>query len=440
MRRIPVVFTPDNGFAIPTSVAICSMLDTRNRDTEYYFYIIVGSAFDDSNIKLFEKVLKIYPAFQYEIIRIDDKAFSQLKINTKHLTTSAFYRLFTSSILPEESKVMYHDGDILVLDDLASLFDIEFGDNYVLGVPSIYGVQYGNWRQDRVEHWGFEHTDDYIFSGDLIMNLSLIRKDHLEDLFSEHMTYGYPSEDQDVLNRVCIGRKGKLPLRFCMLTRWAGNDVLSGFDICPYSSEEIENAQSNPAIVHFAGSEAKPWVNLRAKYSGKWWGYLKRIVDPEVYEEWYERALNKTLERDWDHVVGILNDNMSPDNGKYKKEIVVYGFGKAGKQLYSALIANGYNVSAIIDKNKNDISDVAGDTPVLTPEEAVVKFGSSMIFITVQGEYKGISQELRNIGFNDADLVQYIFKADFYYQVLDDSFLQLEEEDTKKRNGIQNDA
>ena len=437
MSRIPVVFTPDDNFIIPTCVAVYSMLESKRTDTEYYFYFVVGHHFNSENICYIEKIRKLFIEFAYEVIAIDDASFKNMKINTKHLSTSAFYRLFLGSILADEEKVMYHDGDILVLDDLSDYFKKDFEDCYVSGVPSIYAVQNGLWRHERVEKWGFPHTDDYIFSGDLIINLSLIRADGLEEKFASHMKLGYPSEDQDVINRCCIGKIGKLPLRFCMLNRWIGNDILNSFEINPYSSEEISEAQQKPAIIHFAGADAKPWKNTRIKYGDDWWRILKSLLSIEEFSQWKTRAEESTKERDWIHYKNILDNNFSQLNtNQQMRKIVIYGFGKAGREFYSTMVNNNYRISAIIDANALKINQGGINIPIITPEDAKHKYGNAMIFITVQGDFEQICENLRSIGYSNAVFICYIQKGDFYYQVIDDKYKMYEDEDILRKKGI----
>ncbi len=86
--------------------------------------------------------------------------------------------------------------------------------------------------------------------------------------------------------------------------------------------------------------------------------------------------------------------------------------------------------------NAHNGFDDSYDVPIMTPNEATEHFNDPMIIVSVQGEFDNICNSLKNIGFKSAQFVPYKFKGDFYFQVLDESFSRIEEEDRMKRNGI----
>lgn len=49
-KLIPIVFTPDEFYIIPTGVAIASILASKNIDNHYLFYIIISINSKHSNM------------------------------------------------------------------------------------------------------------------------------------------------------------------------------------------------------------------------------------------------------------------------------------------------------------------------------------------------------------------------------------------------------
>ena len=53
MNKVNLCLICDDGYAMPTSVAMTSMIETKNNDTVYNFYIVCESLSDESE-RIFE--------------------------------------------------------------------------------------------------------------------------------------------------------------------------------------------------------------------------------------------------------------------------------------------------------------------------------------------------------------------------------------------------
>lgn len=58
MKKIPIVFAFDRDFFLPASVAIKSLIDSKNSDTEYKVFILHEGISEDDK-KRFETITKI---------------------------------------------------------------------------------------------------------------------------------------------------------------------------------------------------------------------------------------------------------------------------------------------------------------------------------------------------------------------------------------------
>ena len=161
---------------------------------------------DASYFRYLERVKKLKADFEYQIIPIDSSIFDEQKVTTPHLKTSAYYRLIIGELLKDYDKCMYHDADILVLRDLQEMFDVDLDGFYVSGIKAYLKHQETEENQRIMKKWGFPSFDNYIVSGNLVLNLFKIREDKLTERFIQHMYKGYPSEDQDVINLCCYGK------------------------------------------------------------------------------------------------------------------------------------------------------------------------------------------------------------------------------------------
>lgn len=420
LNEIPVVFTPDENFMVQTAVSILSMLQSKRNDTIYHFYILVSEDINRDSLEYIERIKNIYSDFQYEVTYFDSKAIDGIKVNTAHVTSSTFYRLLLSKIY-DFDKCMYHDGDILVNDDLSDMYNIDMGDSYIASVKAIGQQQDGGIANDLINTWGFKSLEQYVFAGDLTMNLKLIREKGIDDFFIEEMKKGYPQQDQDVLNYCCYDHISFLPLKYCMLSRWTDNNGIYGFKKQVYTESEIAEAKETPAIIHYAGAIAKPWINVRAAYANEWWDLAKRILTDEEYAVWYNRAeeWNKSLDYS-----SILKTIKSATDSVY-----IFGYTYIGKILCDRLMAQGKRVIAFVDNNKNKIGQDYKGIAVISAD-SIESDCKADIIISSQNAFELIKNQLLSQGITEDCIIQYKHKIRFYYECLDRDFYEFEYRDS----------
>ncbi len=130
-NRVPVVFITDENFAIPTCVAIISLIKNKDKDTFYYIFIIADRISIETENKLFS--LK-KDDVNIQLIHISSEKFEGIHEGEKSIcvaSLSALFKFEIPNILPLEDKILYLDGDILVRKDLKELFNINIENFYV---------------------------------------------------------------------------------------------------------------------------------------------------------------------------------------------------------------------------------------------------------------------------------------------------------------------
>ena len=417
-KIIPVAFTLDENFAVQTCVAILSMIRTKNKNTKYFFYLIVSADFNKNISTYFEKIKSIED-LQYKFIYIDSAMFDKQNLMLAHTSNSTYYRLILPEVL-SECKCMYHDGDILVEDDLSEMYDVDLEDNYLAGIKA--GEEWQNTENSilKKEKFGLPSYDNYIFAGDLTLNLKKMREDNLVENFSNHLSKNYPEQDQDIINMCCYGKIQFLPLRFCILNRYFTNTYLNDFKVPVYSDEEIKLAKEKPAIIHFAGSNIKPWNNLRVMYADKWWMYAKEIMPEEEYIEWYKKAERITERRDWTYFVHQIEKEYS---------IVLFGFSNVSRNLCDLLLKWGYDILFFTDNDLNKIGLQYTNIEVKKPVE-LLEIKTPFIVINTSQNYRGdINAQLQAMGIEDKYIVNYYLKNKIYYMSLDKKYYRQEMEE-----------
>jgi lipopolysaccharide biosynthesis glycosyltransferase len=274
MGIIPIVMAFDEKYAMPACVTVYSALRSKKEKTLYAFYFLVRTSMPIDVIEKFDKFVELYPGTEIEFAivgeRLDDAFIS------RHISKESYYRLLIPELFPKLDKCLYLDVDLIICDDLTELWNYEIGNNLLAGVKN---KECGKKRYRAV---GISSPDQYISAGVLIFNLKAIRDENLTSRFLKLVTQGYEYHDQDILNKECNKRIKYLPLKYNIpLCEITNNKLLK----TNYLQSEIEDAISNPVIIHYIGRE-KPW-NIHDDYA-----FLLHL--------WYQAALESPYQ--YDHI------------------------------------------------------------------------------------------------------------------------------------------
>lgn len=414
--KIPVVFSTDENFLIPTAVSIESMMIHADVDTYYDIFILIDELFDINQKYVIDNIQKKYKNCTIEWRIVDRGLFSDAIVVKRSLTINTFYKLIIAEILKEYDKCIYLDGDILVESDLKPMYLVDLDDNYIAAVKQDYRLLAKNYIDRMTKKLEVDSLEGYFFAGDIVMNLKQIRDENMTEKFLECLGNGYLSEDQDILFKCCRGKVKYLPLTYTLCNRYINESKFLSSDL--YSEEEIEDALAHPVIIHFAGGNMKPWHNLRCKAAGKWWSCAKRVLEDGKYKEMYDIAERKTKERDFDYLVSCLE--------KSKNEIIIVGFSLIGKMLCEDLTKKGYNVVSIFDNNEVFWGDVYNNCIVGPPKNIDYAQSKVKVIIAVQGRWDSILAQLRSLGYEENSIIKYDAKNKIYYMGLDERFYEYE--------------
>ena len=276
-HKIGIAYGLDNQYTYPTIVSMTSILENGSSHTYYIFYLLVDKkTFKKENKEKFVNLESRYERCEINIIEISDENFQNA--NTKRYPLATYYRLILADLLPDINRIIYLDGDTLIYTDLSEMYNLDMGNNIILGfVDNSY---------KKAEEFGIK-TYKYIVAGVLLINLKKIRKENFTAKFFEFMDKNQDKltqEDQTVINIVLHGRIGFLPPKFGIwnfVNKEAvlrhnnyGNDNLG---IKAYDEKEILKAWNIPSIIHYV--RAKPWKvrtkHTHVQFHEDWWRYAQ---------------------------------------------------------------------------------------------------------------------------------------------------------------------
>lgn len=365
--EIPIILATNENYAGPTATAIKSIILNRNTYDEYIFYIL--------HTDLDESIQNLYSSMCVENVSIICKDISEYidgirDLRCRYLTKETLYRLFIPEIFQMYDKVIYIDGDTIVLSDIAELYETD-----VTGY--MFAAAIDGPSQLSVSHYAefMDSTpDDNFCAGVLVMNIKEFDnsiKDKcikllLEDskLKKRKMIY----MDQDALNVTCYNRVKRLDIVWNYQVSLVCTEPEYDFILKQYKHIFAE-ARDKVKILHFSG-EKKPWLYPGSPYANVFWEYANQTP---FKEKIHEKKIEKQK---------YYEKRFPFWNVKLNSKVAIYGAGDQGKILNYNLRETAFaDVVIWVDRNPDgkerkvkaieDIRNVEFDQVIIAIENEV---------------------------------------------------------------------
>lgn len=264
LNTIPIFFTVDDKYVPFLAVALQSLIENSSEKNYYLIKILYTSITEENQekIKKYEKenVNIEFVDLNYYINKIKNKLYTR-----DYYSVTTYFRLFIPNLYPQYNKALYLDCDIVLLADVAELYNIDMGDNLVAAAPDDV-IQKIEVFQEYVEKVvGVADYRNYFNAGVLLMNLDELRKFDFQEkfLYSLEKIKFAVAQDQDYLNRLCKGRV----------------EIISNvWDKMPISNDTDTN---DLKLIHY-NLAFKPWHFEDILYKEYFWKYAKKT---EFFDE-----------------------------------------------------------------------------------------------------------------------------------------------------------
>ena len=274
-REIPVFFTIDDSYAPFLAVALHSAIQNASPSRQYKA-IVLHQDLSETNIAKLQALQT--ENFQIELTpmkanfqALDDRMSNRLRCD--YFTLTIYFRLFIPALFPQYDKGIYIDSDVVLVDDIAKLFDIELGDNLIGACNDLSIADIPPLVAYTEQAIGVKR-EEYINSGVLLMNLKAMREKGLEEhflsLLGQHH-FDSIAPDQDYLNAMCNGKILYLE---------------EGWDAMP---NEAKPPLESPHLIHY-NLFSKPWCYDGVQYADEFWKYAEDsgfIDEIKAYKEAY---------------------------------------------------------------------------------------------------------------------------------------------------------
>lgn len=272
-EKINIVFACDSNYAQHATVAMMSILKNTADPTRIVFYLLDDQIDAAVKAKIQASIEQAHAAIHF--CEVDASQFAEFFVSGQ-LSRAAYFRLEMGHLLPDSvEKVIYLDCDLLVLDDIAELWNYDMS-NHPLAAIMDLGIMASSkdWR-GKQEQLGFSSDDIYFNSGVLMVNLKDWREHdygrQAEQLAEQNK---YRHHDQDALNQLFHRDWQPVPLRWNVIPPvwYLFLKILKRREFRHMAIE----ARKHISILHYAGGY-KPWeYEAYAAFNAKYYEYLRQ--------------------------------------------------------------------------------------------------------------------------------------------------------------------
>lgn len=258
-KMTPIVISFTSNYFVPVLVCLNSLIKASDKKESFKIICLLKEPLDEKKQNMLSNLWGERLRFRYIII---DGRLDGIKVD-KRFSEASLYRMILPDLLPEYDKVIYHDCDIIIRQDLSKLYrEFDLEDKY-LGVVFEATLPH---QYDMVRSVGCE-PGEYFNSGFLLMNLSAMRQNNVaETLISEAKNTHSMFLDQDVLNKVCKNNCIALPVEYNFNRTMILPQYKKTF-LKYYTQEDFERGIKRGNI-HYTGG--KPWNEYTVMFS-LWW-------------------------------------------------------------------------------------------------------------------------------------------------------------------------
>lgn len=341
-KSVPVVLAIDDNYVPYTSALIHSIAENSSADY-IYDVIIFNRNISQRNMQLlkseFSTIDNISIRF-YDISSYVAKCGDKITVRG-HWSVETYFRLFIQDILSDYDKAIYLDADLIVLSDLAELYNVKIDNGYLLAAakdPDSAGLYCGA-HPGAEEYFNTSQLDlrkqkyvddvlklknpyDYFQAGVLLLNLVAIRKEWKNDkAINLALSREWELQDQDVLNVLADGKVTFLDMSWNVMFDWKYKRLKNVISLAPHQLyKEYIEAHAAPKIIHYAAPD-KPWNNPECDYGYLFWKYARMSV-------FYETILSRMIDcRSYNKAAALLDydrfiHKIRPRLGRVKRKII----------------------------------------------------------------------------------------------------------------------
>ncbi|MBR2836624.1 MAG: glycosyltransferase family 8 protein [Coriobacteriales bacterium] len=277
-----VVIFACNDLYVPFLSVVLQSIGEHINPNRHYDVVVLANQITPQNMEILRNQVA---EFGIGIGFLDvSKAFESYKLPIHgHFKRETYFRLLAPEMLAPLKKSLYLDCDLVVLRDIAELFDTPVKGKLLAAArdADTVGQAYGYYEHAKeylASNVDIDNPLDYFQAGVLVLNLEEFRSSFsTAELFELAASRHWQWLDQDVLNYLAHDRYTQINMSWNTLMDWEHIRRERIIAQAPqFVQDEYEAARKNPSIVHYAGPDDRPWLYPKADMAEYFWDYASR--------------------------------------------------------------------------------------------------------------------------------------------------------------------
>lgn len=227
-KCVTAVMAADEAYVPYLSALLQSIKDSSNKKRNYDLVVLTSDISSSSEKTLKRQIEQENISLRfYNVAPVAKGRLDNLKLRG-HFQIETYYRLLMQDIFTDWNKVLYLDSDMIVLKDIAELFDTDVNGYLVAACKDADTAGlYNGYDPGRKEYsdnvLGLSDPFGYFQAGTILFNLEEFRKAYsVDDMIRLAASENWKLLDQDVLNVLAAGCVKYVPMQWNVMTDWRG--------------------------------------------------------------------------------------------------------------------------------------------------------------------------------------------------------------------------
>ncbi|WP_430241023.1 glycosyltransferase [Neorhizobium sp. DAR64861/K0K2] len=279
---VNVVFATDEEYLPITAVAMTSLAANYKDARRLRVFVLVDRPMPEDDANRFSCIAERFDIEIYPLL-VSAEDFSAVR-TSRGISAATYFRLGMHLVLPSDlEKVVYLDSDMIILGNIAEVFDTVLDDRTLFAGAEDY---------NSVAHrksYKTPPTSVNLNAGVLVCNIKAIRAmDFLEEVsaYIEQNRYLIFHGDQQILNYLFAGRMKYIHIRWNMHGQlfepdWVASNLSGRALISP---EDAAEGRKSPSIIHYNGA-MKPWNGGAHPRRRDWYRFARLSTYNDIFFE-----------------------------------------------------------------------------------------------------------------------------------------------------------
>ena len=255
-KIIPIFYASDENYMPYLGVALASLKANKSSNYDYKIHVLYTGKLNGHATKVKEMEEEGF-AISFTDVATEIDRIRDCMICRDYYTPAIYYRLLIPELFPQYDKVLYMDCDTAALTDVADLYNIEIGENYIGAVADQAVAAVSEFCDYTKNALGID-GNHYFNSGVILMNLKKFREVNFCEKFVQVLrSYNFViAPDQDVLNLICKDKVYYLD---------------AGWNQMPIALQKAQDLK----LIHY-NLTMKPWRYDGILYEEYFWAFAEK--------------------------------------------------------------------------------------------------------------------------------------------------------------------